>query len=274
MIKKTIQFRNLDGVMVTDTFYFHMNMMDAAKLSVSHGTDYPEHVRTIMGRNDPKEILSMFEELISWSVGRKSADGNYFDRSEEFTKRFMNSEAYTEFILELMQKPGAGTEFFNGVFPENFDERAKQFSDIQQASVANDQGLGARPAYSAIDESKLTLHSYGPHTQGLGTIESVTPVPEKKSLNEYSDEELLGMPEEEFNTVVGGKPMHKLPHRILQIAMRRRMNGGPVVDDRFPWEREGRTMPNEKEMTEMTEDEKQRFFGRLRTKDMTDGSTR
>ena len=68
--------------------------------------------------------MKVFKELILKSYGIKSPDGKRFMKSEEISKSFEETEAYSQLFLELSSDDTKGAEFINGITP-NKKEAAK-----------------------------------------------------------------------------------------------------------------------------------------------------
>lgn len=75
------------------------------------------------------------------TVGRRSIDNRSFEKSEEIAKRFFESDAYSEFLMELCTNANAGAAFVNGIMPNDMAKRLQQgqspatTEDIQASSL-------------------------------------------------------------------------------------------------------------------------------------------
>lgn len=184
MLKKEITYFDLDGNQVTETFYFHLSKMEVLELEVEFPGGLGEYLRRIKEADDGKKILAAFREVIGRTIGRRSADGKHFEKNEQIRNEFLGSDAYSELIFHLATDAKAGAEFMNAVVP----------SDLQ-ASV---ERLVANSATPAQEESK------------------------PKTLDDYTDAELMGLSDAEFDDLLKNVKGNNIPRRLLTIAMQRR----------------------------------------------------
>ena len=126
MIKKTITYEDYDGNKQTREFYFGLSKAELIKLDVSNKGGLQKTVERIMNENDAEKIYELFETIIQKSVGKKSEDGQRFVKSEDMTAAFVESPAYSELIMEMIQNPEAASAFVTGILPKDLQESAKQ----------------------------------------------------------------------------------------------------------------------------------------------------
>lgn len=117
MLKKTITFVDYDGNTRTEDHYFNINEAEALKLELGEAGGLTEKIKRIIAAQNVPEIMETFEYLIKTSYGIKSPDGREFEKSEEITRKFVQSEAYSKFMIELCTKDGAAVDFVNGILP-------------------------------------------------------------------------------------------------------------------------------------------------------------
>ena len=72
----------------------------------------------IINEQDNKTLWLTFTDVISKAYGIKSPDGKRFIKSKEHTEAFLQTEAYTELMLELLGDAKYAAEFMNAVLPE------------------------------------------------------------------------------------------------------------------------------------------------------------
>lgn len=152
MLAKTITFLDLDGNQVTDTFYFNLTKPELAELGLSRKGGLDAYLKQIVADEDGSAIIRTFKEIIAMSVGRRSEDGRRFEKSEEITNDFLQTDAYSELFMELVQNADAASEFIRGIVPQDMarsiqnnelpasreysDEELLQMSDAEFAAVA------------------------------------------------------------------------------------------------------------------------------------------
>lgn len=142
MLKKTISFEDLDGNTRTEDFYFNISKAEIAKMEITFPDGgFAAYLKRIGepgpdGKPNAALIMDTFEDFIRKSVGRRHEDGVRFQKSTEITERFMESDAYSVFFMELVTDANKGLAFVKGIFPADLheamdEEAAKQpvFSD-------------------------------------------------------------------------------------------------------------------------------------------------
>lgn len=122
MISKTITYEDFNGVQRTEKFYFHLTEAELMELQTSHSGGFSAYVQRLTETEDQAEIVALFKKIIAMSYGIKSDDGRRFQKSEEITKEFMETNAYSELFMELASNAEAAVEFVNGVVPAKLSE--------------------------------------------------------------------------------------------------------------------------------------------------------
>ena len=95
------------------------------ELSTKAGVD--EMLRMMIATNDNAKIMQIYKDLILKSYGIKSEDGRRFIKNQQLRDDFEQSEAYSEFFIELLSNNELQTKFINGVISgtnvPNMDEK-------------------------------------------------------------------------------------------------------------------------------------------------------
>lgn len=121
MLKKAITYVDYNGVERTESFYF--NLSKAELIEMEYGTvgTFTSMIQNIIDAQDEPELIKLFKSLILKSYGKKSADGRRFEKSEEISKDFSETEAYVILFMELARDSKAASEFVNGIIPADID---------------------------------------------------------------------------------------------------------------------------------------------------------
>lgn len=117
MIKKVISFVDYDGNEREEDFYFNLNNAEIIELQASIGGGLDKFIKQIVKERDPEKIVGFFKKLVLMSYGRKSLDGRRFEKSEELSKDFEQTEAYVKLFTELATDADKAAEFVNGIIP-------------------------------------------------------------------------------------------------------------------------------------------------------------
>lgn len=115
MIKKTITYTDYFGNERTEDFYFNLSKAELLDLQYSQNGGLDQWAQSVMDAHDHKKLWSLFTELISKSYGVRSADGRRFMKSEEISKEFTETEAYSVLMNEFFTDNDSIINFFNGL---------------------------------------------------------------------------------------------------------------------------------------------------------------
>ena len=118
MIAKTITYSGYDGVERTETFYFNLSKAEAMEMELSTYGGMSTLLRKIIDAKDGPSIIRVFKNIILKAYGEKSDDGKRFVKSEEISKAFSQTEAYSKLFMELATDADAAAEFINGIVPK------------------------------------------------------------------------------------------------------------------------------------------------------------
>lgn len=115
MLKKTIKYKDYDGVERVEDFYFNLNETEVIKLEMSKQGGIDKYINRIIRESDMSKIIDLFDEIIKLAYGEKSADGRRFIKNQEVYDNFRYSPAYNEVFMELVGDEKKQVEFINGV---------------------------------------------------------------------------------------------------------------------------------------------------------------
>lgn len=117
MLKKTITYTDYDGNNRTEDFFFNLNKAEIAEMELSTTGGMEKMLTQIVNSQDGKRIMEVFKGIILKAYGVKSADGKRFEKSEELSKAFEQTEAYSELFMELVTDADKAAAFINGIVP-------------------------------------------------------------------------------------------------------------------------------------------------------------
>jgi hypothetical protein len=117
MLKKTITFTDFNGVEHTEDFYFHLSRTELVGMEASVEGGLREKLLTIVATEDTNQLFKTFKEIILASVGKRSKDGQQFEKSPEIVRAFESSPAFDVLFMELATDAEKASEFANGVIP-------------------------------------------------------------------------------------------------------------------------------------------------------------
>lgn len=118
MVKKTITYKDYNGVERTEEFYFNLSKAEIMEMELSTTGGLAEAINKIVAAQDSPSIIKTFKDIILKSYGEKSPDGKRFIKSEEISTAFSQTEAYSTLFMELATNAEAGAEFVSGLVPK------------------------------------------------------------------------------------------------------------------------------------------------------------
>lgn len=121
MLKKTIEYEDYDGNKRKEDFWFDIDEREITKLNLSNRGGLKGLVESIIGTQDNKRLVELFEEIIQLAYGVKSPDGRKFIKNKEVLDDFIQTRAYTKLYMELVSNADAASDFINGVVPKRDD---------------------------------------------------------------------------------------------------------------------------------------------------------
>lgn len=130
MLKKTITFENFEGEKETRDFYFNLSKADIMKMEINErsknkATGLENKIKKMSDEEDIAGIYDFFESLIRKSIGKKSDDFG-FVKSPEYAEGFINSDAYSVLLLELLEDETKAADFIYSIMPNDVSAEAKK----------------------------------------------------------------------------------------------------------------------------------------------------
>ena len=122
MIKKTVTYVDYNGVERTEDFYFNLTKAEIAEMEMSVEGGFSKMLEEIVASKDNVKIVSLFKQMVLKAYGEKSADGRRFMKSEEISKAFSETEAYSEIFMSLALNESEAAAFINGIMPTNINK--------------------------------------------------------------------------------------------------------------------------------------------------------
>ena len=123
MLTKSITYTDYNGVERTENFYFNLTEAEILEMQLSTTGGLAEMIQQVVDSNDQVAIIKIFKDLVLKAYGEKSADGKYFDKSQEISTRFSHSPAYSKIFMELATDADAAAAFVNGIVPSSMSKK-------------------------------------------------------------------------------------------------------------------------------------------------------
>lgn len=210
MIKKDITFENLDGESVTRTFYFNISKGELARYKLENNTGLEEMIVEMNRRKDPDTVIKTMEFFIDLAYGVRGEDGETFEKSPEATAAFKKHPAYQELFYTLVTDAVGAVEFLKGIFPKSIIEKLPE--NLNEESLQE---------YIKMAEQRMDDMPH-PLTQPTVIVQEL-PSPKAKKLGDYTNEELLGLSDAEFDRLMkSAENPNNIPRNVLNVAFQRK----------------------------------------------------
>ena len=136
MVVKKIKYVDFNGVEREEEFMFNLTEAEITEMELTTDGGLSDSIKKIISAQDTPQIIETFKMLLLKSYGQKSADGRRFIKSEELSKEFTQTNAYSQLFMELAYDDNAAIAFINGIIPESMRERVDE-NNSDNASPAN-----------------------------------------------------------------------------------------------------------------------------------------
>lgn len=117
MLKETITYPDYNGVERTEDFYFNLTRAEVMEMELGTSGGLSEMISRIIAAQDAPALIKIFKDLILKSYGVKSPDGKQFMKSDEISRSFAQTEAYSQLFIKLATDADAAARFVNGIIP-------------------------------------------------------------------------------------------------------------------------------------------------------------
>lgn len=120
MRKETISYEDYNGVKRTEDFYFGFSKAELHEMNfMTPGANLGDKLKKLVDSPDSEKMTAFFKKFILNSYGEKSEDGRRFIKSEELSKAFEETPAYSELWMKLFSDQKYALEFFLDVVPQD-----------------------------------------------------------------------------------------------------------------------------------------------------------
>ena len=123
MYKTTLHYKTFDGKPVEREVYFNLSKPEAVLLELEYEDGMSAEIERLVGEEDKRGMVILFEKLIRESYGNKSDDGEIFLKDPITTQEFMQSAAYEELFMHILTDEKVATLFVKSVIPSMGDPR-------------------------------------------------------------------------------------------------------------------------------------------------------
>lgn len=172
MLGKEITYNDLDGNPLTETFWFHLSRAEMAEMALAkegRAGGFDAYIRRLIESNDGEVLIATFKEILLATIGQRSQDNKYFDKTDEYTRRFVQSDAYSVLLMELLTDADKMAEFVNGVMPKDMRKEI----DAAATKTATTPTSGAQGPQARVEQKSVTTTIASPEAPKDDTPEWV-----------------------------------------------------------------------------------------------------
>lgn len=117
MLTMTRTYVDYKGNERTEDFHFNLKKSEIMEMEMGTTGGMAEMIQRIVAAQDAPAIIKIFKDLILKAYGEPSADGKRFMKSEEMSKAFSETEAFSDLYMELATDADKAAAFINGIVP-------------------------------------------------------------------------------------------------------------------------------------------------------------
>lgn len=136
MLKETINYTDYNGSEREEDHYFNLSKAEIMEMELSTAGGLSGMIQDIVKTQDGPAIMKIFKDIILKSYGKKSPDGKRFEKSEEISKAFEQTEAYSVLFMKLVTDADAAAAFVNGIIPSDVAKEIASEGDPQHALMS------------------------------------------------------------------------------------------------------------------------------------------
>ena len=134
MIKKTIKYVDFSGVERTEDFYFHLSLMETMDMETKDPDgSLSKKLEGIIKNKDIIGVLDTIKWVIEKAYGVRSEDGRSFKKNAALTEEFVQSSAYEQLYIELLDDPDEAVKFINALVPKKIPKMFQLDSKEEKA---------------------------------------------------------------------------------------------------------------------------------------------
>lgn len=195
MYKQSITYKDLDGIERKEDLYFHFSRLEVMEMQIKYNGGLVEYIKRLTETEPGPEAYTLFKDVLLGAYGQRTADARSFKKSPEIRQWLEGSPALEELIFGFLDGSIPPEPLINGMFPpKEVLEQAIKDAEKQKAETAAAAPTGGDPTTVQGD-----------------VVESRV---------EYTRQQLLDMPQHEFDRI-HGTDLHAMDKDTILIAMER-----------------------------------------------------
>lgn len=149
MIKRTITYPDLDGNQVTEDLYFHFTKAELIEMEATQDIS-SKFEKIVAGKAEGKEAIFLIRDFVQAAIGKR--DGNRFIKNQEIRDEFIQTEAYSNLLLELVGDPAGAALFINELMPKDLQQTV---ADLEAKAGKASEEVQLPPAPGNMSREEL-----------------------------------------------------------------------------------------------------------------------
>lgn len=133
MLTKKIKFKDYNGVEREEVHFFNLSQAEIMEMELGTAGGFAEMIENIIAAKDTPSLVKIFKDLILKAYGIKSPDGRRFEKSENLSTEFSQTEAYSSLFMELIGDADVAADFVNGIVPAELSKKVKEQNLLPKA---------------------------------------------------------------------------------------------------------------------------------------------
>lgn len=155
MLRKTVQYTNVDGDLITKDVYFNLTANELIQKEAESGQTYSEKLKAIAAANKLQDIYPAVLEMMGQGYGVRTEDGDFEkDPTGAAWAKFQNTLAFQTLMDDLLindseNNGGRLADFINGMLPASLVNQIKEQQATPGFRPGADVSRPTPPAQSA-----------------------------------------------------------------------------------------------------------------------------
>lgn len=117
MFKYTATYVDYNGDERTEDFYFNLSKAELMEMNLRKAGGFESWINRIIQANDQETLVDTFKQIVLASYGEKDETGRRFVKSDELSKAFSETEAYSDLFMKLVTDADFASEFCTKICP-------------------------------------------------------------------------------------------------------------------------------------------------------------
>lgn len=161
MVTKKIQYHDLDGDLREDNFYFSMNETQYARVNGMFPGGLEEFTMKAVKDKDGDAMFRVIDTLVREAYGERVGNGfvKVAPNGQKLADFFVNTEAYDNLLIELMNSEDAFTAFMSGCLNKTardrvqaeLNKRKEEAKNMLNPSEEKTEDVNEKPSLSVLE---------------------------------------------------------------------------------------------------------------------------